>query len=125
MPVTFTFRGDQVATTSAVDDLGGASKFTIGQTPFLSTDILRITFTDSSFAANGAFAPFGDIIYTAVEVERNGIVYQLGVDAGSKIKESGNGNNKEQGDRFFRPMTRSNPQAPARSAASPKTSMSL
>ena len=102
MAVTFQFWGSQVGTLESVDDDGnGNTIFGIGGMPFLPTDIISITITDDSFDSDGEFLFGGDIIFTSVQVTRAGTTYDLSVDAGSKIKESGGGSNKEQGDSFF------------------------
>ena len=103
MPVTLYFSGDQVGTMEAVDDDGnGNTILTIGETPFLPTDLISVTFSDDSFDSSGEFKQFGDIFIESISVTRNGFTHQLGVNSGgSKVKESGGGENKEQGDTFF------------------------
>ncbi|NRB17034.1 MAG: Hint domain-containing protein [Rhodobacteraceae bacterium] len=74
--------------------------WSIGETPFLATDIVRIEIKDSHVDANGEFD--GDEVwFQSFTVERDGEIHEFGVDGGSKIKESGDGSNVEQGDSYF------------------------
>lgn len=96
-----TIYGDQVASDFSLGDkTSTTTDWEVSQTPFLSTDIVRIEIRDSSLDANGEFDP--DLVeYKSFSVERDGIIYEFGVNSGDKIKESSDGSNPEQGDTFF------------------------
>lgn len=102
MPVTMYFTGNEVAYFQGINDVNGAtaSEFTGVTTPFEPTDIVQITVTDASVQSNGEFST-SNIIITSITVTRDGTTYALNVDSGDKIKETGGGNIKEQGDTFF------------------------
>lgn len=95
------FTGDFVAAQFSIDGNGGGeTDVTIGQTPFLSTDIVRIEIDDADIGPNGEFDP-NEVVFLSFTVERDGTEYEFGVNSGSKIKESGGGSNAEQGDTYF------------------------
>lgn len=95
------FSGDFVASQFSIDDNeDGETEFEIDETPFLSTDIVRIEIDDASIGPNGEFDP-DEVYFLSFSVERAGVEYQFGVNSGSKVKESGGGSNAEQGDTYF------------------------
>lgn len=96
------FRGDQVAYFHGIDANGNGTQVTFSgiEAPFLETDLIEIEVNDSSIRPNGAFDP-DEVIFSRVTVVRDGVRYDFGVDSGSKIKESGGGENDEQGAGFF------------------------
>lgn len=100
MPV-LVFSGDFVASQFSLDEVNSnKTDAEVDETPFLATDIVRITIKDSDVGSNGEFDD--DLVrFTSFTVERDGVVYEFGVDSGSKVKESGGGSAKEQGDTYF------------------------
>lgn len=99
MPI-LTFSGDFVVSQFSLNEDDDEIEIEVGQTPFLPSDIVRIEIDDRDVGPNGEFDP--DLVrFRSFTVERDGIVYEFGVDSGSKIKESGGGSAKEQGDTFF------------------------
>jgi len=95
-----TFAGNQVAFFSGIEDDDNEVEVEISDAPFLATDTVEIEVRDSDIGPNGEFDP-DEVQFTRVTVVRGGNRYDLDVDSGSKIKESGGGGNKEQGDTFF------------------------
>ncbi len=101
------FSGSNVAFFDAVDDANGglSSEFSGITQPFLPTDIIEIAIKTEDIEPDGEFNG-SEVEFTRVTVERDGIRYDLTVNEGSKIKESGATNTdpgqaKEQGDTFF------------------------
>ncbi len=98
------FSGDQVAYFMGIDDatVGGeaASQFTGVYAPFLATDLIIITVRDQDIDPDGEFST-SYVGYTSITVIRDGVAYDLYVNPGSKIKETGGSNIKEQGDNFL------------------------
>lgn len=97
---TLFFPGNQVAFFSGIDDDGNEVEVQIENAPFLATDTVEIEIRDGDILPNGEFDP-NEVQFSRVTVIRDGVRYDLEVDSGSKIKESGGGGNKEQGDTFF------------------------
>lgn len=100
MPTLY-FTGDQVAFFGSIDD--GSSKHTLFDdvvNPFLATDQIQIVINDNDVLANGEFDP--DLVrFESVTVIRDGVSYEFAVGNGSKVKETGGSDVKEQGDTFF------------------------
>lgn len=97
---TLIFAGNRVAFFDGISDDGNEVTVGIENAPFLATDIVEIEVRDQDIDANGDFDP-DEVQFTRVTVIRDGVRYDFDVDSGSKIKESGGGGNKEQGDTFF------------------------
>lgn len=95
-----TFSGSQVAYFGGIDSNGGSTTFTNINNPFLASDLVEIEIPDQYINANGEFNP-NEVQFIRVTVIRDGVLYDFGVNAGSKIKESGGGSAPEQGDTFF------------------------
>ena len=96
-----TFSGNQVGAQFSLDeDQGTNTKWDIGQTPFLATDIVRIEIDDADIGPDGEFDA-SEVNFTSFTVERDGVVHEFGVIANAKVKESGGGSNVEQGESYF------------------------
>ena len=95
------FSGANVAFWDNVEDSGNTTTYTGVETPFVPTDVIRITIDDSFIDANGEFLAGEEIFISEMVVIRNGVEYQMRIDDG-KIKESGD---KEQGDAYFQTDT--------------------
>lgn len=99
MPTLF-FAGNQVAFFSSIEDDGDEVEIDISQAPFQSTDTVEIEINDADIGTNGEFDS-SEVRFSRVTVIRDGVRYDLDVNPGSKVKESGGGGAKEQGDTFF------------------------
>ncbi|MEL6479553.1 MAG: Hint domain-containing protein, partial [Pseudomonadota bacterium] len=96
---TLYFAGNQVALFDSIDDESGQTSF---ETTFVfePDDVVEIEIRDSDINSNGEFDP-NEVIYESITVVRDGARHEFTIDSGSKIKESGGGGAKEQGDTFF------------------------
>ena len=66
---TLTIYGDQVASDFSLGDTTDTTtEWHVGETPFLSTDIVRIEIRGSSLDANGEFDP-NTVVYSGFSVE--------------------------------------------------------
>ena len=102
MPLALRFYGNQVANVGDTNDLGATTDVELLATPFLATDIVEITVSDSAFdPVTGEFLPDGTLEYLGVRVWRDGSWYDLDATNGDTIQESENGTDPLQGDNFF------------------------
>ncbi|WP_170465378.1 Hint domain-containing protein [Ruegeria arenilitoris] len=94
-----------MAFVDAIDDVGSGSTQLSTSFTFEATDLIEIDIVSGDIQGpplNGEF-DYSQIIFTRVSVIRDGIRYDLDVNDGSKIKETGGADSgtKEQGDSFF------------------------
>ncbi len=102
---TLYFTGSQVAFVDAIDDVGSGSSQLSTSFTFEATDLIEIDIVSGDIQGpplDGEL-DYDQIIFTRVSVIRDGIQYDLDVNDGSKIKETGGPDSgaKEQGDSFF------------------------
>lgn len=104
---TLFFSGTNVA---FFDEIGSSdddvsTDIDISLQPFFATDIIEIDILNDSIRSDGEL-DFDEVIFTRVTLVRNDERFELVVEEGSKIKESGASGNEsgqavEQGDTFF------------------------